>query len=195
MTTARPETFQQRRHHSGQTSSPKAEEQQPRDKTDTVLACGCAQSGKPPRPRTLARRPFRSVRPVDLWTLKRQTQQLAHIPKCAQLPPLPNDYNSRQRGHFRGRERAPGVLQIMALWKVTETCGSSQGDHISCHNDNYSISAISINHIIIRCAISTGAVITISAQAARSRAPAIRNAMEMEMMPVVYNDTLELHKC
>lgn len=42
-----------------------------------------------------------------------------------------------------------------------ETCGSLERDHISCHNDNYSISAISINHIIIRCAISTGAVITI----------------------------------
>lgn len=75
-----------------------------------------------------------------------------------------------------------------------ETCGSMERDHISCHNDNYSISAISINHIIIRCAISTGAVITISAQAP-SQVDPMRKPMEMEMMPVVYNDMLELHVC
>lgn len=73
-----------------------------------------------------------------------------------------------KRGNFRGRERTLGVLQITALWKLPETCGSSEGDRISCRNDNYRISAISINHIIIRCSISTGAVITISARAARS---------------------------
>lgn len=55
----------------------------------------------------------------------------------------------------------PGVLLIMALWKLTKTCGSTEGDHISCHNPNYSISAISINHIIIKSAISTADVIII----------------------------------
>lgn len=69
--TERLQTFQQRRHHSGQASSPKAEERQPRDKTNTVLACGSVQSGKLPRPRTLAPCPFKNVRPVDLRTLKR----------------------------------------------------------------------------------------------------------------------------
>lgn len=39
--------------------------------TRPILACGSAQSGQPPRPRTLARRPLKNSRPVDLWTLKR----------------------------------------------------------------------------------------------------------------------------
>lgn len=78
-----------------------------------------------------------------------QALQLTHIPKLIQLPPIPNDYNSRQHSNFLGRERMPGVLLIMAFSETYKDCGFLEVDHISCHIHNYSTFAISINHIII----------------------------------------------
>lgn len=66
-------------------------------------------------------------------------------------------------GNFLGRERAPAALLIMALWETYEDCGFSEGDRISCHIPNYSISAISINHAIVKSAISISRIIIISA--------------------------------
>lgn len=66
-------------------------------------------------------------------------------------------------GNFLGRERAPAALLIMALWETYEDCGFSEGDRISCHIPNYSMSAISINHVIVKSAISISRIIIISA--------------------------------
>lgn len=67
-------------------------------------------------------------------------------------------------GNFLGRQRAPAALLITALWETYEDCGFSEADRISCHIPNYSISAISINHVIVKSAISISRINIISAR-------------------------------